>query len=244
MDLPPQMQAQLQRSLAILLTGIGYSSAGPGALESLMGLVDSLMLAFLRDVRISMLSCRRAQPNAVDFTVALSRLPLTRHSSNLSPQLDVRFSDFALHPNYQMWAADGQEFVSAQAEADEAAKTALLQNLMVDKFDYIPSGFPPLPPKHAWMATPVFPPREHDRVKMREHAAVEGDLAEQALKKLTAVSRRGERMGKEQLRGFGGSFEEALMAVDKASDADTREDVRADCERFHWRHSATVGAGG
>jgi hypothetical protein len=56
---------------------------------------------------------------------------------------------------------------------------------------WIPAHFPPFPPKHSWLATPVFTQRENDPRKIREKATEEGILAEQSLRKLMAAQKSG-----------------------------------------------------
>jgi len=60
---------------------------------------------------------------------------------------------------------------------------------------YIPTHFPELPSKHAWLSTPTFTEREHDPRKIRERATQEGILAESALRRLT-TARKAQSMRK------------------------------------------------
>jgi len=69
---------------------------------------------------------------------------------------------------------------------------------------YIPPHFPALPSRHAWISTPVYTQREKDGRKIRERATQEGILAEQALRKLTAVNK-----ARSRTRGTAGQAEKS-----------------------------------
>lgn len=141
------------------------------------------MLRFATEIRLSMQSARRAKPTAQDFAVALGRTPNTRAPSVLQPQIDLVLPEVISYHS-----------ISDPEPAPQPAPdlSSLLQPLCQGVVPRnIPSHFPRLPPRHAWISTDVFPSREKDSRKMREKATEEGILAEQALRKLAAAAKAG-----------------------------------------------------
>jgi len=144
---------------------------------------EEYMLRLMRHVKISMQGARRTTPTAQDFSMAMSLMPNAREASLLRPQLSHSLPENISYPP-----------ISEPDPAPPAAPdfSALLQPLTTARLPkYVPKHFPQLPPRHAWMETPVFPEREKDARKMREKATEEGMMAEQALRKLAAAAKSG-----------------------------------------------------
>jgi len=57
-----------------------------------------------------------------------------------------------------------------------------------DRRSYIPTHLPPFPSRHTYQSTPMFSERPTDPRLIRERATAEARLAEEALRKLLAVS--------------------------------------------------------
>lgn len=155
------------------------------------------MLRFLTYVRDSMHDARRTKPTALDFAVSLSKMPNAAAASHLQSQLGLSIPPSVALPSI----ADPPPPPPAAPDFSK-----LLAPLMTPKPpSYIPKHFPPLPPRHAWQQTDVFPERETDSRKMRERATEEGTMAEQALRKLAAAAKAGAMKVEEQRRRHGGN---------------------------------------
>lgn len=141
------------------------------------------MLNFLKDVRESCATSRRAIPTASDFAFALAQSPNTSTASLLTPQLRLHLPEGISFP----------AIADPDSEEPPPIDTTTVLGPLVDSDPppYIPSHFPKLPPKHAWLHTDVYPERERDGRRMREKAAEEGFLAEKALRKLAVAEKTG-----------------------------------------------------
>jgi len=146
------------------------------------------MLHFLTAVRESMGSGRRTSAIPQDFNLALALSQLA--PSDLSSHLDLEIPPALSCPSI------------ASPRPDEAAPPNLAPMLGSElvaptkaSHSYIPTHFPELPSKHAWLSTPTFTEREHDPRKIRERATQEGILAESALRRLT-TARKAQSMRK------------------------------------------------
>ena len=136
-----------------------------------------------------MVTNRRTRPTPLDFACALARMPNTRTSSLLEPQLRLSAS---IPPS----VAAPKIPDSDPEPSGSPDLSALLQPLIpLAPPSYVPAHFPQFPPHHAWKATPVHPGREKDAREMRERATEEGVLAEQALRRLAAAAKSGVRQG-------------------------------------------------
>ncbi|KAK5114573.1 hypothetical protein LTR85_010150 [Meristemomyces frigidus] len=172
---------QLHRSVGAALVMAGFDSARPEALEMLKMHTEEYMLQFAQYVRSSMQGGRRVRPTAPDFSMALSLMPNASTASLLKPQLGLLVPESISYPSIPE-----PELVDGPA----ADLSSLLQPLSTLRPQtYIPKHFPPLPPKHTWMETPVYTEREKDARKMRELMTQEGMLAEQALRKLATAAK-------------------------------------------------------
>jgi len=133
-------------------------------------------------------SGRRTSAIPQDFNIALALSQLT--ASDLTPHLDLEIPSALSCPPI------------ASPLPDEAAPPNLAPMLGTElvaptkaTHSYIPTHFPELPSKHAWLSTPTFTEREHDPRKIRERATQEGILAESALRRLT-TARKAQSMRK------------------------------------------------
>lgn len=178
------------------------------------------MLHFLSDVKTSMSVSRRTIALPSDFIFALQEAGLG--SADLDPHLEMPFPAQLSAP-----------VIAPPAKAeDPPARLAdmLGEELFVPAVSgtgaegagagdgkggsYIPGHFPPLPSRHAFLATPVFTSRELDARTIRERATDEGVLAEQALRRLMAAkAHRGEsrQAGRAGRNGAAGGSRKARM---------------------------------
>ena len=180
---PVFIQGQLLRSIATALALAGFDSVKPTALEMFRSHVEEHMLRLATDVRASMEGSRRTRPVPQDLSVALASARSAHTASLLAPQLKLRLPQAVSYPSID------EAEPAPQSTLDH---TDLLAPLMSKETpSYIPAHFPRLPPRHAWVSTPVFPEREGDTRKIRERATQEGMLAEQALRRLATAAKTG-----------------------------------------------------
>ncbi|KAL9114733.1 MAG: hypothetical protein Q9227_001412 [Pyrenula ochraceoflavens] len=185
-------------------------------------------------VRTSMQACRRIQPLPVDFEFAMKFTSLRFDS--LIPEL--KRSNNAIIPEL------------LPTPPPESATTASL-SFLGDEFDskadsatrkYIPSNFPAFPSKHTFRHTSVYTEREQDPRRIRELAAEEGRLGEQALRKLAGAVRTEAKIdrddkGKDPDRGeskaqkantLESMFEKTMQAVMRKETEEHPETARVD----------------
>lgn len=142
------------------------------------------MQHFLSTVRSTMHASRRTRPIPRDFALALAQEPHARTTA-LETQLSLPLPEAVSAP--------------AIAPPDPAPPpapdfSALLAPLTTGrKPAYVPAHFPPLPSRHTFQETAVFPAREKDARRMRERATEEGVLAERALRKLAVAAKAGQQ---------------------------------------------------
>jgi transcription initiation factor TFIID subunit 8 len=167
---------------------------------------DSDILKFLEFTRMSMTSNRRLQPIPQDWAYALARLHIK--SSELSPHLELPSAPEITQPTLALYPPDPP--LNPQPElflGPELTGLAVRQK-------YVPSHLPPIPSKHTWKHTDIYPKREEDARKIREIAQAEGVMAEQAMRKLMAsgahakASKKDRRSPKDQL-----VWDKAMKAV-------------------------------
>jgi transcription initiation factor TFIID subunit 8 len=195
---PVFTQGQLLRSIASALVLAGFDGVQPSALESFRALVEEYMLEFLQRVAGPMNNGRRVKPTALDWEMALAGMENTRTAEMLVPQVKLRIPDEVACPPVARKQGSG---VGKGFEVPDFS--GLLEPLAIPeerKPEYVPSHFPALPSRHAWMSTPVFPERERDARKMREKATQEGMLAEQALRRLATAAKAGALKAEEKRR--------------------------------------------
>lgn len=145
------------------------------------------MMNLLGDVRKSMTSARRTEPVPHDWVYALARDGFTG-SSSLEQHLDTgEVPPSLLQPTLFSSVPEHDPV----AEIDEIIGPDLSGRPDKESRTYIPKHFPPFPPKHTYVATPVFTQRETDPRKIREKATDEGIEAEKSLRKLMAKQKEG-----------------------------------------------------
>nr|POF01314.1 protein opy2 [Quercus suber] len=180
---PAFVQDQLLKSISAALVVAGFDGVNTTTLEMFRSHTEAYMLKFLDYAKTSMQASRRSKATAADFASALSLMPNTATASRVQPQLGLKLPAGVAYPSIR------QPDQELGAPPDFSH---LLSSLVdTDPKGYIPKHFPLLPPRHAWVETPVFPQREVDSRKMRERATQEGMLAEQALRKLAAAAKAG-----------------------------------------------------
>ncbi|KAK5133524.1 hypothetical protein LTR08_007661 [Meristemomyces frigidus] len=252
---PHVVRAQLDKSISAALVMAGFEGARPEALEMFKTHAEEYMLRFANNVRVSMQGARRTQPTAQDFSMALSLAPNTSTASLLKAQLKLPVPASISCPPISR---------PEQEDCQPPDLSRLLQPLATARPpSYIPKHFPPLPPRHTWVQTPVFAEREKDARKMREKMTQEGMLAEQALRKLATAAKasalnaekkksnalsgpgkvRNGRRVESKDSGFadvmgelGGLEDGAGMGVgDDAADALMADGVGVNYDAGHWR---------
>ncbi|KAJ4304813.1 hypothetical protein N0V90_000341 [Kalmusia sp. IMI 367209] len=180
---------QLRRAIAIQCKGVGFDSAKPEAVEAMTGLVHEFMTNFTDRIRKSMSSARRTEPLPHDYIYALTSNGLTGSSA-----LEAHFDTGELPASMLQPAFAPPE----PADPPPPDLEGMLGPELSGKADkesrrYIPTHFPPFPPKHTWKATPVYATRESDPHAIREKAAKEGIEAEKSLRKLMDAKKDGIR---------------------------------------------------
>ncbi|KAL8680893.1 MAG: hypothetical protein Q9186_002958 [Xanthomendoza sp. 1 TL-2023] len=170
----------LTRSIGLALEAVGFEAAEPLALESFRLIVEEYIHDFLADVQQSMHSCRRIQSIAPDFLQALHTHQLSLRA--LVPHLDPPVA------RRKAWTTLSYEPQQEEQQCNHHFLGATLNGGPNEqsKF-YVPRHFPTLPSKHTYQATAEFPSREEDPRKIRECAAEEGRLAEEALRRLVSA---------------------------------------------------------
>ncbi|KAK8244057.1 transcription factor TFIID complex subunit 8 C-term-domain-containing protein [Phyllosticta capitalensis] len=177
--------SQMLRAISLTLGAVGFDGAMPSALEMFRGQIEEFMLHFLADVRASMQLARRTTPLPGDFALALAHTGYT--SSDLEPQLHLQIPPEVTQPPLPP---------PPRAESPPPKLEELLGKELSGVSEkatrpWIPGHLPAFPSRHTWQSTPQYPNRETDPWKIRERAAQEGILAEQALRKLMAAGRGG-----------------------------------------------------
>ncbi|KAI4223452.1 MAG: hypothetical protein L6R36_005418 [Xanthoria steineri] len=212
-----QVELLLTRSIALALAALGFEASEPLALASFRLVVEEYMHDILTDVRQSMLACRRTECVAPDFLQALHthQLSLRALLPHLDPPVARKKAQITLtyEPQREEEQCDhrflGPELNDA---SDEQRRT------------YIPRHFPTLPSKHTYQATAEYPSREEDPRKIRERAAEEGRLAEEALRRLISAKSsdrpptlRGGPRGKSVREQREDLWKETMQAVNSVS---------------------------
>ena len=125
-----------------------------------------------------MTSSRRIKAIPQDFLQALHthQLSLRALLPHLNPPISPEKSQITLESE----AADQDEEQTYRPITSLFAEASYTQK-------YIPKHFPHLPDRHTYQATPQFPHRDDDPRSLREKAAEESRLAEQALRRLATA---------------------------------------------------------
>ncbi|KAK8168202.1 transcription factor TFIID complex subunit 8 C-term-domain-containing protein [Phyllosticta citrichinensis] len=176
---------QMLRAISLTLCAVGFDGAMPSALEMFRAQTEEFMLHFLADVRGSMQLARRTTPLPTDFALALAHTGYT--ASDFEPHLKLGIPPEITQPPLP----PPPRAESPPPKLDELLGKELSGVSEKATRPWIPGHLPAFPSKHTWQSTPLYPNRETDPRKIRERAAQEGILAEQALRKLMAANRGG-----------------------------------------------------
>lgn len=147
------------------------------------------MTSFTDNIRKSMSSARRTAPLPHDFVYALNSAGLTG-SGVLEPHLDTGDVPASL---LQPAFAPADPAEPPPPDLEGMLGPELSGRAEKENRKYIPAHFPAFPPKHTWMATPVYAKREVDPHTIRERAAKEGVEAEKSLRRLMERKKEGDR---------------------------------------------------
>ncbi|RPA96588.1 hypothetical protein L873DRAFT_1220004 [Choiromyces venosus 120613-1] len=170
----------LNKSAAVILKSVGYSGATTVSQERLRQLAEDHYLRMLHIITLLATSQRRTKPTVVDFEDMLQHMGITLASlESETLRMPSKSHAFVLQPSTppppptpDLAALLGPELADAELQ-----KRSALEDF-----------FPPLPSKHTYRATPVFTERPTEPRVIRERATEEARLAENALRKLLAVS--------------------------------------------------------
>ena len=139
------------------------------------------MAHFLATVRQLMFASRRTGSTPDDYLQALHihQLSLRSLLPHLKPPVFASNSQFRI--------------VTEAAQDEEQNHLRLLETFWnaaaeSDGAKFVPNHFPQLPSKHTYKATAILRIREDDPRKIREKAAEEGRLGEEALRKLVGAA--------------------------------------------------------
>ncbi|KAL1600722.1 hypothetical protein SLS60_007110 [Paraconiothyrium brasiliense] len=183
------VNAYLRRAIAIQCKGVGFDGAKPEAIEAMAARVHDYMSHFTDNIRKSMSSARRTVPVPHDFVYALNSVGLTG-SGVLAPHLDTGDLPASfLQPAF----APPEPAELPPPDLEGMLGPELSGRADKESRKYIPAHFPAFPPKHTWMATPVYAKREVDPHTIRERAAKEGVEAEKSLRRLMEKKKEGDR---------------------------------------------------
>lgn len=144
---------------------------------------------FTDNIRKSMSSARRTAPLPHDFVYALNSVGLTG-SGVLEPHLDTGDLPASL---LQPAFPPPEPAEPPPPDLEGMLGPELSGRAEKESRKYIPAHFPPFPPKHTWMSTPVYAKREVDPHTIRERAAKEGVEAEKSLRRLMERKKEGDR---------------------------------------------------
>ncbi|KAG0641736.1 transcription factor TFIID complex subunit 8 C-term-domain-containing protein [Tuber brumale] len=170
----------LNRSAAMILKSVGYNGATTVAQERLRQLAEDHYLRMLRVITLFATSQRRTKPTVVDFEDMLQHMGITLSSLESEMlRMPSKTHTFVLPPSTPPPSPTPD---LATLLGPELADTDLQKRSALEDF------FPPLPSKHTYKATPLFTERPTEPRVIRERATEEARLAENALRKLLAVS--------------------------------------------------------
>ena len=133
-----------------------------------------------------MLNSRRSQPIPADFQYALSAFdcPLLSLKPHLKPPVPRSETLIQLE---EMPAEEKEAYCSLLKPNDELSGESDRQKML-----HIPTGFPSFPSKHTYKWSDKESTRETDPRKIREQAATNAKMAEEALRKLVKAGKIGQ----------------------------------------------------
>ncbi|APA07586.1 hypothetical protein SS1G_00901 [Sclerotinia sclerotiorum 1980 UF-70] len=185
----------LRKTICQTLAHVGYDRATEEALEAMCMQVDTYTTHLLSQVTNSMLNARRNVPIPHDIAYAFNRyqLPLASLEPHLRPPISVPKLKVEVEP---------------APEEDKTTKNIIRilgkeLNGEVEKAQksYIPKGFPAFPSKHTFKWTPKESERVTDPRKIREEAAKNARMGEEALRRLVKVGKVGKDRDMKRMAG-------------------------------------------
>ncbi|KAL2867321.1 uncharacterized protein BJX67DRAFT_371983 [Aspergillus lucknowensis] len=214
----------MNRTIGQSLRECGFDIADPLAIESFRDAAEEYLMKLASYVRASMLSSRRVQPIPQDFEFALKR-----HSLPVDSLLPYLQAPPKIEPIPTQLPSPPPE------EDDDFKVLPSLEPQLSGEDDrvrspYIPKHFPEFPSKHTYRHTPVFTERERDPRKIRERAADDGRLGEEALRKLAraafkdhqpSTGGRDKKQWGRKAESFDSMFEKTVKALSKKASRNT-----------------------
>ncbi|KAI9643997.1 hypothetical protein NHQ30_007349 [Ciborinia camelliae] len=185
----------LRKSICQTLAHVGYDKATEEALEAMCLEVDTYTTHLLSQVSTSMLNARRNAPIPHDITYAFNRyqLPLASLEPHLRPPISAPKLKLELEPAPKEDKTSKNIMrilgVELNGEVEKAQKS------------YIPKGFPAFPSKHTFKWTPKESERVTDPRKIREEAAKNARMGEEALRRLVKVGKVGKDRDMKRMAG-------------------------------------------
>ncbi|KAF8539372.1 transcription factor TFIID complex subunit 8 C-term-domain-containing protein [Trichophaea hybrida] len=195
--LPEEIVSQLlNRSTAIILQSVGFSGASAGVLEGMRKLIEDYYFQMLQTVGLFALAQRRTKPTVLDFEEMLRQNHIGLHGledelkriPSITPSVPLPPPSPPPPSPPDLTKLLGEELGGSQ-----------------DQRYRIYEHLPPFPSRHTYQETPVFSERPTDPRLIREKATAESRLAEQALRKLLAVSATRKDTVQDSDQGVGGN---------------------------------------
>ncbi|OIW29253.1 WD40 repeat-like protein [Coniochaeta ligniaria NRRL 30616] len=173
-------RAGLRRSITLALEQVGFQSASEEAMESFSSIVETYLTSVVEDIKTFANASRRSHPIPTDFDLTLKRFNLTPEA--LRPHLRPPVPKRKRLPTWEPLEIEQHIDVSLPVLGPELSGKA-----EKEAKDHIPRVFPSFPSIHTYKSTPLIP--RGDPKKMREAAAKEAKLGEEALRRLLRASK-------------------------------------------------------
>ncbi|KAI5812371.1 transcription factor TFIID complex subunit 8 C-term-domain-containing protein [Pyronema omphalodes] len=178
--LPEEVVSQLlHRSTAKILQSYGFTGAAVPAQEHLLKLIENYYLQMLQTIGLFAIAQRRTKPTVLDFEEMLrqNHISLSGLEDEMQRMPSKATVDSLPPPSPPpLPEPDLSELLGAELDGSRDNRCQIYDHL------------PPFPSRHTYQETPVFSERPTDPRMIREKATAESRLAEQALRKLLAVS--------------------------------------------------------
>ncbi|PMD65987.1 uncharacterized protein K444DRAFT_486982, partial [Hyaloscypha bicolor E] len=202
----------LLRSVALTLEHVGFTAATPESLEAMCAEVETYAAHFLSKVTSSMLNARRSLPTPLDFKYALEEfdLPIASIEPHLNPPIPRSKLLIQLEalPVEKLPTSSAGILLGSELSGEK------------DKNDkqYIPKKFPSFPGQHTYKWTDKQSVRETNPRKIREEAAKAARQGEEALRRLTRVSKVGKEKDVKKIASKDPKSKERHEVWEKAMD--------------------------
>ncbi|KAB5571784.1 WD40-repeat-containing domain protein [Coniochaeta sp. 2T2.1] len=180
-------RAGIRRGISLVLGHDGFESTSEEAMESFTSIVETYLISIIEDVKTFANASRRSHPIPTDFDLTLKRFNLTPEALRVHVRPPVPKSRRL--PTWEAIPIEQHTDVSLPVLGPELSGQA-----EKEAKQHIPHVFPSFPSIHTYKSTPVRPlaadeiPRG-DPKKMREAAAKEAKLGEEALRRLLRASK-------------------------------------------------------